>query len=72
MQGWSALLSGCLALFYSSQHQVIGTNLEETLKHFKKPVKLKEICKLMKKFEINTEVLNELENLFYFSFDEYS
>ena len=71
IKGWSAIISGSLALLYISQDQVIGTDLETTLFYYKKLLNSEDIYKYMKTFDIDQTYLNELEGSYFFTLDKY-
>mmetsp|Transcript_1718 Transcript_1718/g.1655 ORF Transcript_1718/g.1655 Transcript_1718/m.1655 type:complete len:238 (-) Transcript_1718:13-726(-) len=65
VQGWPALLSTCLALFYLSQESVLGENLETTLHRFSNNMPFESVVKFIPKFEIEPSLLDDLERAFY-------
>lgn len=70
VNGWPGIISACLALLYLSQDKVIGTSLEQTLRYFKKRIKCKDMYAVIKKHEIDSVYLNELEMAFYVSIQD--
>ena len=64
LQGWPAIISVCLAIFYLAQELVLEKNIEQTLMILTYQIPCKDLSKTVPLFEIDPRLLDDLEGSF--------